>query len=87
MLFNCSDSHCKELTPEVINNESPKFLHRMLWTDDDKIGNIPLEYNWLEGDYNGDTQPKAIHYTNGGPWHSTWDGDYRANWENTYSTL
>ena len=89
MLFNCSDQDCKKLTPEVINKESPKYLHRMNWTDDKKIGNIPLEYNWLEGDYdnNAAIEPKAIHYTNGGPWHNTWDGDYKDNWLNTYNTL
>ncbi len=87
MLFNCSDSHCKELTPDVINSESPKYLHRMLWTDDKKIGNIPLEYNWLEGDYDNSVNPKAIHFTNGGPWHSSWDGDYKQIWLNQYNTL
>jgi len=87
MLFNCSHSDCKKLTPEIINNESPKYLHRMVWTEDYKIGKIPLVYNWLEGDYDGDTQPKAIHYTNGGPWHNTWDGDYSNNWLNTYRSL
>ena len=59
----------------------------MLWTNDEKIGNIPLEYNWLEGEYNNSVNPKAIHFTDGGPWHKTWDGDYRANWENIYNTL
>jgi len=87
MLFNCSDSDCKKLTPDVINNETPKYLHRMLWTNDNKIGNIPLEYNWLEGDYNVIDDPKVIHYTNGGPWHDTWDGDYRNNWEKQYREL
>ena len=87
MLFNCSDQDCKKLTPEVINNQSPKYLHRMNWTIDNKIGSIPLEYNWLEGDYGNIIDPKAIHFTNGGPWHSTWNGDYREDWTNQYQEL
>jgi len=87
MLFNCSNQDCKKLTPEVINSQSPKYLHRMSWTIDNKIGSIPLEYNWLEGDYDSNINPKAIHFTNGGPWHNTWDGDYRNNWEKQYKEL
>lgn len=87
MLFNCSDRDCKNLIPDVINNESPKYLHRMEWTSEDKIGKIPLEYNWLEGEYDSSISPKAIHFTDGGPWHKTWDGDYRSNWENIYNRL
>ena len=87
MLFNCSDWHCKDLIPEVINEQSPKYLHRMMWTEDEKIGKIPLEYNWLEGDYDSSVNPKAIHFTNGGPWHDTWEGDYRHNWINQYEML
>lgn len=87
MLFNCEDPDCKNLTPEIVNSESPKYLHRMLWTTDDKIGSIPIEYNWLEGDYGNILEPKAIHFTNGGPWHNSWDGDYRVNWMNQYNLL
>jgi len=87
MLFNCSDEDCRNLTPNVINNELPRYLHRMEWTNDYKIGEIPLQYNWLEGDYDNSVNPKAIHFTNGGPWHKTWNGDYRASWENIYNTL
>lgn len=87
MLFNCEDLDCKKLTPDIINSESPKYLHRMLWTSDEKIGSIPLEYNWLEGDYGNILDPKAIHFTNGGPWHNTWNGDYKVNWMNQYNLL
>ena len=58
-----------------------------MWTEDEKIGSIPLEYNWLEGDYDSSVNPKAIHFTNGGPWHDTWKGDYKLNWMNQYEML
>jgi len=53
----------------------------MEWTDDNNIGSIPREYNWLEGEYEVIDNPQAIHYTNGGPWHRTWSGDYEDQWD------
>ena len=32
-------------------------------------------------------QQKVIHFTNGGPWHETWDGDYKENWLKVYNEL
>ena len=69
MLFDCEHEHCKRLTPEVISTESPKYLHRMEWTQDDCIGRIPHSYNYLVGYYNTHKRPAAYHFTDGGPWH------------------
>ena len=68
MLFNSSHDDCKNLTLEAVNKESPKYLHRMEWTTDEKIGSIPIEYNYLVGYYSKEN-PKALHFTDGGPWH------------------
>ena len=48
---------------------------------------LPLEYNWLEGEYDNEVSPKAIHFTNGGPWHKYWNGDYKQKWINIYIYL
>ena len=57
---------CKNLTPEYLNNEIPGInLHQFKWTD--HIGELPLEWNTLDG-YHLYDSPKAIHYTDGGPW-------------------
>jgi len=87
MLFNCAHNDCAKLTPDTVNTESPKYLHRMQWTSDKMIGKIPLLFNWLEGEYDGRIDPKAIHFTNGGPWFDSWQGDYEALWRETYTTL
>jgi lipopolysaccharide biosynthesis glycosyltransferase len=69
MLINCGHEVCKSLTLETVNNESGAFLHRFDWCPDELIGEIPLTWNWLEGEYKKtDYLPSAIHYTNGGPW-------------------
>ena len=63
MMFNCEHEDTKNLSVDIVNKESPRYLHRMEWTGD--VGEIPLTYNWLEGDYSGNYDPKVIHYTKG----------------------
>jgi len=81
MLFDCEHEHCKKLTPEVISTASPKYLHRMEWTEDVCIGRIPHSYNYLVGYYNTHKRPAAYHFTDGGPWHrETADCDEGDKW-------
>lgn len=68
MVFNCSHQDCHRLTLENVNHQTPKYLHRFEWCDDQNLGSVPLSYNYLIGYYNsGDL--KALHFTDGGPWH------------------
>lgn len=74
MIFNGKHPAVKALTPSVVNSASPAYLHRFEWiSDDSMIGELPLEWNFLEGEYPVPTStPAAIHYTNGGPWFEEW---------------
>jgi len=58
------------LGAKVVNNETPQFLHRMMWAADSRIGSLPLEWNWLAGEYEEKPveQLHNIHWTLGGPW-------------------
>ncbi len=85
MMFNCEHPDTQKLSVEVVNTESPKYLHRMSWTDE--VGSIPLTYNYLEGDYEYMENPKVVHFTNGGPWHETWKGYYGDEWIKVYESL
>lgn len=87
MMFNCAHKDCRNLSVENVNTLSAKYLHRMEWTSDDAIGELPLTYNFLEGDYKPEGNHKVIHYTNGGPWHKTWNGSYRDNWLKVFNKL
>ena len=83
MLFNCNHPDVRALTPQVVNSASPAYLHRFEWvTDPAGIGALPLEWNFLEGEYpRPDQTPRVIHYTNGGPWFDEWqDCDYADLW-------
>lgn len=70
ILWNCAHPANKVITPEVVNSQTGQYLHRFQWLQDNEIGNLAPEWNWLAGWYNEpqDGQPKAIHYTEGGPW-------------------
>lgn len=66
MAFDCAK--CTALTPEYVNTASGLALHRFQWTDDASIGALPLEWNWLVGEYAPNTNAHVLHYTLGGPW-------------------
>ena len=83
ILFNNAHPEVKALTPAVVNSQSPAWLHRFQWISDDSlIGALPLEWNFLEGEYpRPEKVPNAIHYTNGGPWFENWQHvDYGDLW-------
>jgi len=69
MVFNCEHPSLKKLTPQLVNNAEPSFLHQFKWIDDAEIGNLSITWNYLEGWYpSSGIDLKAIHYTRGGPW-------------------
>lgn len=74
VLWNCSHPSNRKITTSLVNDPeiTGKYLHRFSWLEDEEIGSISHEWNWLAGWYqepeNG--SPKAIHYTEGGPWFS-----------------
>jgi hypothetical protein len=68
IVFNNEHPSNKILTPDYLNNHKPGIdFHHFKWLKDEEIGSVPLEWNCLDGYYNLD-KPKAIHYTDGGPW-------------------
>jgi hypothetical protein len=65
MLFD--NQRCKALLPEYISTASPLSLHRFEWVKDEEIGTLPLEWNWLVGEYEPNPDAKLLHYTLGTP--------------------
>ena len=83
VLWNCEHPSNKQVIPSMVNNETGKFMHRFSWLKDEEIGQISHEWNWLEGWYKEpqDGKPKAIHFTEGGPWFKNCqDVDYADLW-------
>ena len=70
VLWNNAHPANSKVTPSLVNTESAQFLHRFTWLDDSDIGSVSHEWNWLVDWYTEpiDGKPKALHYTEGGPW-------------------
>jgi len=84
ILWNCGHPANKQITPEIVNSQTGQYLHRFQWLDDSEIGALDPEWNWLAGWYQEpqDGIPKAIHYTEGGPWFKEYRRcDYHKIWK------
>ncbi len=80
ILFNCAE--CTALTPEFVNTATGLELHQFKWlTGDDRIGEIPLGWNHLVGEYDHRDDAANVHFTIGGPYFDEYrDADYAAEW-------
>ena len=92
VLWNCGHESNKKINRELINNPDTtgKYLHRFSWLKDEEIGSIPHHWNWLAGWYEEpkDGNPKAIHYTEGGPWFENYRFcEYHQIWKDTLSEM
>jgi lipopolysaccharide biosynthesis glycosyltransferase len=67
MLFKPHGYSRHALTPEYVNTASPSDLHRFAWMDEYYLGSLPLEWNWLVGEYDDNPAAKNLHYTLGAP--------------------
>ena len=67
MVFN--NARCQMLTPEYVETAPGLDLHQFKWLEDEQIGSLPLDWNWLVGEYPDNPDAKVLHYTLGGPWH------------------
>jgi len=84
MLMNCAK--CSALTPDYVNSATGLELHQFKWLEGDHlIGDLPLEWNWLVGEYDHKEDVKNVHYTEGGPWFEEYkDVDYSQDWFYNY---
>ena len=80
MLMNCKK--CSTLTPDYVNRASGLELHQFKWLESEElIGELPLEWNWLVGEYEHKEDVKNVHYTEGGPWFTDYrECDYSKDW-------
>ena len=48
IVFNCAHPSNKKLNIDLVNKETGSYLHQFKWLEnDDMIGELPLEWNWL----------------------------------------
>jgi lipopolysaccharide biosynthesis glycosyltransferase len=86
ILMNCSK--CKTLTPEYVNTRSGLELHQFKWLDENLIGSIPLEWNWLVGEYPYKKDVHNVHFTEGGPYFKDYKNtEYANEWFKVYDDV
>ena len=67
ILWNCNSFPNRRLTPDFVQQSTGSFLHRFTWLDDERIGELPREWNWLPDEYGPNSDAKLLHYTLGTP--------------------
>jgi lipopolysaccharide biosynthesis glycosyltransferase len=67
ILWNCNSYPNRRLTPEYVMKATGAELHRFSWCTDDRIGELPPEWNWLPDEYGANPDAKLLHYTLGTP--------------------
>lgn len=74
--------HCSvALDVKDVNTKHRDYLTMLEWADDDKIGELPEEWNWLDGWSDGAIDPKNVHHTRGTPDMPDWaDVAYADEW-------
>jgi lipopolysaccharide biosynthesis glycosyltransferase len=62
-------SKCVGLRLYEVNNWDKSLLHSFTWLEDKEkmIGELPEEWNWLEGFSDPEIDPAVVHYTRGTP--------------------
>tara|TARA_R110000850_G_scaffold151040_2_gene273917 strand:- start:2709 stop:3449 length:741 start_codon:yes stop_codon:yes gene_type:complete len=73
VLWNCDHPEIEnELTVSDVNTKSGAWLHSFYWSEN--IGSLHEKWNWLDGHSSESIQPKAVHFTTGGPLFRNWEG-------------
>jgi lipopolysaccharide biosynthesis glycosyltransferase len=67
ILWNCQTYPNRVLTPEYITKSSGAHLHRFKWLNDERIGELPIGWNWLPDEFGENSNAKLLHYTLGAP--------------------
>lgn len=84
ILWNMDHLAHSKLTLKDVNTKSGSWLHQFSWLEDDEIGELPVEWNWLEGISNPKIVPKNVHFTRGGPWFENYKNvAYAQEWNDT----
>lgn len=88
ILWNCGHPAHACLTPEFIRQQPGSFLHRFSWLEDDLIGELPRDWNWLAAEYEDNPKAKLIHYTLGTPCIKGFENSAMSKvWWETYDRL
>jgi lipopolysaccharide biosynthesis glycosyltransferase len=81
MLVNAGNYPWRKITKEYVAQAKPSHLHRFEFLKDERIGDLPKEWNWLVSEYEFNPQAKLAHFTVGSPcWPQYSKCDYADEW-------
>ena len=81
MLMNCGNAAWRRPSYKALFNGPAGLLHRFSFLEDERIGDLPKEWNWLVSEYSYNPKAKLVHYTIGiPPFYPSCD--YSAEWFN-----
>ncbi len=84
MLLNCGHAAMRTLTPGYVSRATSQHLHRMEWLDDALIGDLPVAWNHLVGEYPRNDEARLVHYTLGVPGFGHYvDCEHSREWHQT----
>lgn len=88
IVWNCGTFPNMQLTPEFVQQHPGSFLHRFNWLEDDRIQELPKEWNWLPDELGPNEQAKLLHWTLGAPCFDEFKGAQSAEtWFNEYKLM
>ena len=88
ILWNCSHPKNAILTPEFIQGQPGSYLHRFSWLEDELIGGLDAEWNWLAIEYPENPNAKLIHYTLGTPCFKDYANESMSDaWKKSYTRM
>lgn len=67
-MWNCSHHAHNNFTVDDVNTKTGTWLHNYMWVEENDIGAIAEEWNWLDGHSSPEIDAKNVHFTRGGPW-------------------
>lgn len=67
MLINTGHYAWRRINPESVRAMKPLDLLQLRFIDDNRIGEIPVEWNWLVDEYGANDAAKLLHWTAGIP--------------------
>jgi hypothetical protein len=79
IIWNCSHPKNSILNSEVVNKSTGAYLHQFQWLEEDDIGFLDLQWNWIPNHSTGEVG--FVHFTEGGPWFENYkDVPYAEAW-------
>lgn len=67
MLINCSHFAWRGITPEFVAKADAMDLLQLRFIPDDRIGELPIEWNWLADEHGENPRANLLHFTAGIP--------------------